>query len=59
MSYPVPPSATGSTGAGDLILANDRRRYHGDDGLHRWVGLGVIANNLMNAATFSKARVVA
>jgi len=25
MSYPVPRSATGSTGAGDLILANDNQ----------------------------------
>ena|ERR1700674_1149282 len=25
ISYPVPQSTTGSTGAGDLILANDRR----------------------------------
>jgi len=22
-------------------------RYHGADGMNRWVGLGVIANNLM------------
>jgi len=37
----------------------DRCRYHGVDGMHRWVGLGVIANNLMSTATFSKARVAA
>jgi IS5 family transposase len=34
----------------------DRCRYHGDEGMHRWVGLGVIANNLVSTATFSKAR---
>jgi ElaB/YqjD/DUF883 family membrane-anchored ribosome-binding protein len=34
----------------------DRCRYHGEDGMHRWVGLGVIANNLVSTATFSKAR---
>ena len=37
----------------------DRCRYHGHDGMHRWVGLGVIANNLVSTATFSKARAVA
>src|SRR6266852_5936926 len=36
----------------------DRCRYHGEDGMHRWVGLGVIANNLMSTATFPKARAV-
>jgi len=36
----------------------DRCRYHGDEGMHRWVGLGVIANNLMSTATFPKARAV-
>jgi len=34
----------------------DRCRYHGEDGMHRWVGFGVIADNLMNIATFAKAR---
>jgi len=34
----------------------DRCRYHGEDGMHRWVGLGVIANNLVSTATFSNAR---
>ena len=29
-----------------------RCRYHGVDGMHRWVGFGVIADNLMNIATF-------
>ena len=28
-----------------------RCRYHGVDGMHRWVGLGVIADNLINMAT--------
>jgi IS5 family transposase len=37
----------------------DRCRYHGEDGMHRWVGLGVIANNLMSTASFSRARVTA
>src|SRR2546428_770143 len=36
-----------------------RCRYHGEDGMHRWVGLGVIANNLMSTATFSSARATA
>jgi hypothetical protein len=34
-----------------------RRRYRGADGTARWVGLGVIANNLMSTATFVNARV--
>ena len=33
-----------------------RCRYHGPDGTARWVGLGVIANNLMSTATFAAAR---
>jgi IS5 family transposase len=33
-----------------------RCRYHGVDGMHRWVGFGVIADNLMNIATFAQAR---
>jgi IS5 family transposase len=37
----------------------DRCRYHGEDGMHRWVGLGVIANNLVSTATFSNARAAA
>jgi IS5 family transposase len=36
-----------------------RCRYHGVDGMHRWVGFGVIADNLMNIATFSRARATA
>jgi IS5 family transposase len=34
----------------------DRCRYHGLDGVNRWVGLGVIANNLVSTATFLNAR---
>jgi Transposase domain (DUF772)/Transposase DDE domain len=37
----------------------DRCRYHGEDGMRRWVGLGVIANNLVSTATFSRARAAA
>jgi transposase, IS5 family len=37
----------------------NRCRYHGEDGMHRWVGLGVIANNLVSTATFSSARATA
>jgi IS5 family transposase len=33
-----------------------RCRYRGADGTARWVGLGVIANNLMSTATFVTAR---
>ena len=33
-----------------------RCRYHGADGTARWVGLGVIANNLVSTATFINAR---
>jgi transposase-like protein DUF772/DDE family transposase len=33
-----------------------RCRYHGLDGMKRWVGLGVIANNLVTTATFLNAR---
>jgi transposase, IS5 family len=36
-----------------------RCRYHGTDGMARWVGLGVIADNLMNVATFVNARATA
>jgi IS5 family transposase len=36
-----------------------RCRYHGVDGMHRWVGFGVIADNLMNIATFATARAAA
>jgi IS5 family transposase len=33
-----------------------RCRYHGVDGTARWVGLGVIADNLMSTANFLNAR---
>lgn len=36
-----------------------RCRYHGCDGTARWVGLGVIANNLVSTATFLNARATA
>jgi transposase, IS5 family len=36
-----------------------RCRYHGLDGMKRWVGLGVIANNLVSTATFSRTRATA
>jgi IS5 family transposase len=36
----------------------DRCRYHGEDGMNRWVGLGVIANNLVSTATFSRTRAI-
>jgi len=36
-----------------------RCRYHGVDGMHRWVGFGVIADNLINIATFASARATA
>jgi IS5 family transposase len=33
-----------------------RCRYHGTAGMARWVGLGIIADNLINTATFLNAR---
>lgn len=36
-----------------------RCRYHGLAGMNRWVGLGVIADNLVNTATFLNARATA
>jgi IS5 family transposase len=36
-----------------------RCRYHGADGVARWVGLGVIADNLVSTATFLNARAAA
>jgi IS5 family transposase len=33
-----------------------RCRYRGHDGMHRWVGLGVIADNLINVATYLDQR---
>jgi IS5 family transposase len=37
----------------------NRCRYHGEDGMNRWVGFGVIANNLVSTANFSRARATA
>ena len=37
----------------------NRCRYHGEDGMNRWVGLGVIANNLVSTATFASMRATA
>jgi IS5 family transposase len=36
-----------------------RCRYHGRDGMHRWVGLGVIADNLVTIARFTGRRAAA
>ena len=36
-----------------------RCRYHGLDGMHRWVGFGVIADNLINIARYAPARTAA
>jgi transposase, IS5 family len=36
-----------------------RCRCHGHQGLHRWVGLGVIADNLINIATYMDRRAAA
>jgi IS5 family transposase len=36
-----------------------RCRYHGYHGMHRWVGLGVIADNLINMATYLDRRAAA
>ena len=36
-----------------------RCRYHGHHGLHRWVGLGVMADNLINIATYIDRRAAA
>lgn len=36
-----------------------RCRYHGDDGMHRWVGFGVIADNLINIARYLDRRAAA
>jgi IS5 family transposase len=33
----------------------NRCRYHGDDGMQRWVGLGVIADNLINIGNATAA----
>jgi transposase, IS5 family len=34
----------------------NRSRYHGDDGMKRWVGLGVIADNLISLARASSKK---
>ena len=34
----------------------DRCRYKGDDGMHRWVGLGVISDNLLNIGRVMRKR---
>jgi IS5 family transposase len=36
-----------------------RCRYHGHEGIHRWVGFGVIADNLINVATYLERRAAA
>jgi IS5 family transposase len=36
-----------------------RCRYHGQDGMHRWVGLGIIADNLINVGTYLEHRAAA
>jgi IS5 family transposase len=36
-----------------------RCRYHGVDGMHRWVGFGVIADNLINIGRYQSARAAA
>ena len=46
-------------GKGQFQLHVFHSLYRGDDGMHRWVGFGVIADNLMNIATFAKARAAA
>ena len=43
--------------SGDIGLR--RCRYHGADGTARWVGLGVIADNLVSTAIFLNARAAA
>ena len=50
------------TGSEGRISVSKRRHglrrclYRGDDGMHRWVGLGVIADNLINFANASAKR---
>jgi transposase, IS5 family len=49
------------TGSEGRISVTRRRhglnpcRYRGDDGMHRWVGLGIIADNLINIGTVKAA----
>ena len=50
------------TGSEGRISVSKRRHglrrclYRGDDGMHRWVGLGVIADNLINIGTAKRMR---
>ena len=37
-------------------MALDRCRYRSDDGMQRWVGLGVISDNLLNIGRVMSAR---
>jgi IS5 family transposase len=53
---------TGSEGRISVVKRRHglrRSRYHGADGMHRWVGLGVIADNLINIATGIERRAAA
>src|SRR5439155_22655888 len=46
---------TGSEGRISVLKRRhglNRCRYRGDDGMKRWVGLGVIADNLINIGRF-------
>jgi hypothetical protein len=44
----------------EMSMGTARRcRYRGADGTARWVALGVIANNLLSAATFLNVRATA
>ena len=43
----------------EALIATGRCRYHGEDGINRWVGLGGIASNLVSTATFLNARATA
>lgn len=51
---------TGSEGRISVVERRLRRaRYRGAQGIHRWVGLGVIADNLINIATHMDRRAAA
>jgi IS5 family transposase len=53
---------TGSEGRISVVKRRHglrRCRYRGEAGIHRWVGLGVIADNLINIATHVERRAVA
>lgn len=50
---------TGSEGRISVVKRRhglNRCRYRGDDGMHRWVGLGVIADNLINIGSATTAK---